>query len=799
MNKFNDYEFGKECEGIVWDYIYNPPRKIRTKFQILQMNEKEVGYILEGNYLRIDKIIGSSNKPYLLTCLEQIKHLQWIGQYEQHNLKSGKWITRWNGETLENVGGGYSKEGKKQGQWKEINENYWNKAQIYEEGNYVDDQRQGIWKYVQVDKEIGGGQYNQLGERDGKWIQLSQGYWDFSQVIDCGLYKNGQKIGRWDILYRKKGKEQFQQIGGGLYDELSSIKIGKWVELSNGFYDLSEVTYKGEYKNGKKVGIWQISFLENQIGGGSYAEGGQLKVGRWTEQSDGFYVDSQVIYEGEYKNGVKIGRWNISYKDRKSKQTQQIGGGSYDGEESKQIGKWIELSDSFYDLSQIIYNGEYKNGKKVGRWDILFRGDFDEEFKQIGGGLYDEGGSFKIGRWIESSDGFKTWSQVTFDGEYKNGVKVGKWGTFYKDVSSKTNELIGGGSYDEGHSLKVGKWIELSDGFAWNSQFTYQGVYRDGKKIGRWDTYFEFGGNRQIGGGFYDDEGYGIKIGKWIELSLGFRDDSQVTYKGEYKNGTKVGRWDIFFLENQIGGGEYDEKGNGFKIGKWIELSSGFVSWSQITYKGEYKNGKKIGRWDTFTRDRNTKKDQLIGGGSYDHGSQIQIGDWIELSDGFQCDSQVIYKGGYKNGQKVGRWNILFRGPYCADFRQIGGGFYDEECIGVKIGRWIELCDEFYDYAQIIYNGEYKKDKKVGKWEICFREKDKDEFEKIGGGYYDDSVNGCSVKIGNWTELSENFGDGSGQSKITFNGEYRNGQKIGKWIQIDLYWNQNCGEIYYEN
>ncbi|CAD8196465.1 unnamed protein product [Paramecium octaurelia] len=30
-----------------------------------------------------------------------------------------------------------------------------------------------------------------------------------------------------------------------------------------------------------------------------------------------------------------------------------------------------------------------------------------------GGRLYDEGGSFRIGRWIESSDGSTTWSQVT--------------------------------------------------------------------------------------------------------------------------------------------------------------------------------------------------------------------------------------------------------------------------------------------------------------------------------------------------------------------------------------------------
>lgn len=39
------------------------------------------------------------------------------------------------------------------------------------------------------------------------------------------------------------------------------------------------------------------------------------------------------------------------------------------------IGKWFELSDGFMDTSQVIYNGVYKNGEKVGRWDILWLED----------------------------------------------------------------------------------------------------------------------------------------------------------------------------------------------------------------------------------------------------------------------------------------------------------------------------------------------------------------------------------------------------------------------------------------
>lgn len=49
------------------------------------------------------------------------------------------------------------------------------------------------------------------------------------------------------------------------------------------------------------------------------------------------------------------------------------------------------------------------------------------------------------------------------------------------------------------------------------------------------------------GGGFYDEEGNGYKKGKWVELYNGFYDSSQITYHGEYKNSKKVGRWNIYF------------------------------------------------------------------------------------------------------------------------------------------------------------------------------------------------------------------------------------------------------------
>ncbi|CAD8066799.1 unnamed protein product [Paramecium primaurelia] len=48
------------------------------------------------------------------------------------------------------------------------------------------------------------------------------------------------------------------------------------------------------------------------------------------------------------------------------------------------------------------------------------------------------------------------------------------------------------------------------------------------------------------GGGSFDLDGDGMKNGRWIDLSYGFKGDYQITYQGEYLKGNKVGRWDIY-------------------------------------------------------------------------------------------------------------------------------------------------------------------------------------------------------------------------------------------------------------
>ncbi|CAD8112997.1 unnamed protein product [Paramecium primaurelia] len=511
---------------------------MKTSFELITQKNGNKVYQKDGQILRIQKNILGQKSEQLLYNLEQIKHLEFQGQYGVNGYKINQWNYFWKGQ------------------------------------------------------QIGGGVYNSNGEKEGNWIDLCDNYWDQKNIIEKGYYEQNKKIGVWNIIWDN------QEIGGGQYE--NGIKTGKWIVLSDEFKESFQVTYRGEYKNGYKVGSWDINYEGEDIGGGSYDENG-VKIGKWIELIEGFKNYQNLTYNGEYINGNKIGQWDINYEG------ENIGGGLYDEDGGVKIGKWIDIGEGFEKESQITYISEYKNGKQIGRQNIWYKknyGDFKNE--QIGGGLYDDGGhGIKIGSWIEISDRFKGDSQVIFRGDYVNGKKIRKWEILFRDKSKDNFELIAGGQYDEENDdIKIGKWIEIDNRFASYSQIIQIGEYKDRKKIGRWDIMYrqdEKSSFQQIGGGKYNDDG--IKIENWTEIGDRFWRDLQIITRGEYKKGKKTGKWEILYKgkgrENfeQIAGGSYDEVNYGIKIGKWKELDDGFNYNKQVIYDGEYKNGKKDSKW----------------------------------------------------------------------------------------------------------------------------------------------------------------------------------------------------------
>ncbi|CAD8094004.1 unnamed protein product [Paramecium sonneborni] len=684
---------------------------------------------------------NSKNGKWVELSDDFIHNITFFGEYK-NGKKIGRWDICYHGEKI--GGGQYDQErNQKNGQWIELCDKFNEQNQVTFRGEYKNDQKIGRWDVYYFGEQIAGGEYDsEQNLKDGNWIELWDVFNEECQVTFRGEYKKDKKIGRWDIYYFT------EQIAGGEYDQ-ENIKNGKWIELINVLKNQYQVTFIGEYKNGKKIGQWDIYHFKQQIGGGFYDVEQSYKKGKWIELSDRFNDQCQITFSGQYKKDKKIGIWDTFYFGEK------LGGGSYDDEQSYKKGKWIELSDRFNDQTQIIMKGEYHSGQKMDRWDIYLRDPYDnEKFELIGGGQYVDG-SQKIGNWIDLGDGFCYSNQVTYHGQYKNGQKILRWEIYFRSFTNQKFQKIGGGEYSEElKNQKHGNWVELIeqiDGFYNMSQVTFSGEYKIGNKVGIWNFNWRERENsrfERIGGGYYDEELQNLKKGKWIELTDRFYDMNKVTHEGEYKNGKKIGRWDIFYQNKSIGGGSYyNIQGfNGvvvsIKNGKWVELLDQFNCNRQVTLIGEYQNGKKIGRWDIVFGQK-----QLIGGGSYEQNQDF---------------------------------NIFAR--------------------SIKTGIWIELSDDFYNNSQVTFQGEYQKGKKVGKWDINLNQNG--VIQQIGGGLYDDKqkVDGVvgSIKIGRWSELCKNFGRACDEQSIIYIGEYQNGKKVGKWKEMDFYENQFVKEINYD-
>ncbi|CAD8188929.1 unnamed protein product [Paramecium octaurelia] len=236
-------------------------------------------------------------------------------------------------------------------------------------------------------------------------------------AVKIGQYSIGNKIGKWIIQY------QDQIIGGGYYDEQGQ-KVGNWVEVHekfnwyifNQFLIHCQITFHGFYKNGKRNGFWQyFYYLTLLMGHGRFDENG-VKQGKWVELFQNFWSSCQITEEGEYQNGKRVGLWYTIENNK------IISGGIYNDKEQKN-GIWRDLHENFSCFCEISYEGQYKSGIKVGYWKTIFQSE-----QHVGGGNYDEKG-IRNGRWADLDENFNRnfgTSFVQYIQNYECGLKKGE-------------------------------------------------------------------------------------------------------------------------------------------------------------------------------------------------------------------------------------------------------------------------------------------------------------------------------------------------------------------------------------
>ncbi|CAK70851.1 unnamed protein product (macronuclear) [Paramecium tetraurelia] len=137
------YKKQQEYDG----FLDAKSKSTKTKCQIIYTKFNEIQYKCNGEILQTIIIYDLLNKPQIIKNLDVLKHVHWKGELGNDYKKVGLWTAEWM-DTKQIVScGSYSQNGMKYGYWIEMVKDYFQEMNLLEVGEYVNNLRQGTWKY----------------------------------------------------------------------------------------------------------------------------------------------------------------------------------------------------------------------------------------------------------------------------------------------------------------------------------------------------------------------------------------------------------------------------------------------------------------------------------------------------------------------------------------------------------------------------------------------------------------------------------------------------------------------------
>ena len=353
---------------------------------------------------------------------------------------------------------------------------------------------------------------------------------------------------------------------------------------------------------------------------------GKLKVGGINGEGKQYKLDSDILlFEGEYKNGKKNGKGKEYYENGHLK---------FEGEYLK--GKKI-YGKGFNEKGDIILNIE-KNGKGKEYYSngaIQFEGEYFNGRKWNGQGYNDEGSlEFKIKYGKGNIKEYNYIGKLEYEGEYLNGKRHGK-GKEFERIKFNEDDFI------NQEKIGIKKKFSYSHGLK-----RFEGEFKNGKRNG-YGKVFNLLSNKLIfEGEFINGErnGYGKEYNNMENL----------IYEGEYINQIRNGRGKEYYNNGKIlFGGDYFEgkKWNGYGYGidghLEFELKDGQGNVVEYDYdgnkifEGEYKNGERNGHGKEYVN-----SGILSYEGEYENGKRNGIG------KEYYCDGE-FFEVEFQNGIQV--------------------------------------------------------------------------------------------------------------------------------------------------
>lgn len=343
-------------------------------------------------------------------------------------------------------------------------------------------------------------------------------------------------------------------------------------------------------------------------------------------------VQAQKEYPIEQVSAINVGDGRILFRDLK---TEKPLGGDHriiDGYHSAYV--QAEFKDGFYNgrYEEHVYNklkceGAYKDGRKDGTFKWYDDEGRVKEEKSYKGGKLD--GAHKtyyptgaVEREVNYRDGKQDGKELSYDFDgtlrrdhtYKDGKQVGKQFTFlegtyelyetayYNEYGQKDGDYSSVFTFGLPHVLghykngqKDGQWIEIAE----SGDTLVIETYVNGKEEGLHVSYDrETGARKRV---FYMKADR--KDGPYREYNP---ENGELVYEATYQYGRLHGKERRLKVSNRYDYWEISTYVNGRQMGPF---ESRYVKNDRVREVGEYRNGRRVGRWKLYDIDGKLEKE----------------------------------------------------------------------------------------------------------------------------------------------------------------------------------------------
>jgi antitoxin component YwqK of YwqJK toxin-antitoxin module len=455
---------------------------------------------------------------------------------------------------------GTIRNGKPDGYWK----SYYEDGKIKSEGNRKDFVLDSTWKFYNHKGLMYLSYTYKAGRKYGPRLTYAPLAKDSSQGTLTANENFVNDTLQGNAYYYKDGKlAQIKFYKDGLAE-------GKSFQFSPDSLVTAIIMYKGGFiKSIEKINQYD-------------AQGN--KEGLWQT----FYPDGTVKWEGTYMDGKREGYFK-TYSENGSLKTIDKYINDVLQVNAPELAK-LEVKTDYYPDGKIKSTGPYKNGQPFGAHRM-----YDENGAVIKAQVYDSGrvvaegvldeGNLQQGNWKEYHEN----GQISAEGSYVNGVKVGPWKYYYSNGSKledgkydQKGKPIGHWVwyYDDGKTLRESNFhAGMQDGdfveYDETGAVITKGTYLDGLKEGLW--VFQMGNYKSIGK-YTDDQQDSV----WKEYYI---DNNRLRFEGAFNQGRPDGKHIWYFPS-----GRKEVEGDysmGLMEDKWKYYTDDNSIFITITYKDD--------------------------------------------------------------------------------------------------------------------------------------------------------------------------------------------------------------------